>query len=111
MLELSEVWKRYCKLAETADVQIPPSFISRRTSFKEKLAPQVEDIYDFITMKKKQTLLVPLKFEHSAMNNLVMADHEEATPINVYEPDEDGFLEMVHLALKLRSDIQCTKAL
>ena len=105
VLELSEVWKRYCKLADIAHVQIPPSFLSRRASFKEKLAPQVEDVYDFINMKKKQTLLVPLKFEHSAMYNLVTDDHEDTSPINVYNPSEDGFLEMVHLALKLRSDI------
>ena len=79
VLELSEVWKRYCKLAGIAHVQIPPSFLSRRASFKEKLAPQVEDVYDFINMKKKQALLVPLKFEHSAMYNLVTDDHEDTS--------------------------------
>ena len=105
VLELSEVWERYCKLVDIAHVQIPPSFLSRRASFKEKLAPQVEDVYDFINRKKKHTLLVPLKFEHSAMYNLVTDDHEDTSPINVYNPSEDGFLEMVHLALKLRSDI------
>ena len=38
------------------------------------------------------------------MYNLVTDDHEDTSPINVYNPSEDGFLEMVHLALKLRSD-------
>lgn len=105
VLELSEVWKRYRDLAETAGLQIPQSFISRRASFKEKLAREVADVYDFITIKKRQTLIVPVKFQHSAIYNLVMDDNEDISPINVHEPSEDGFLEMVHLALKLRSDI------
>ena len=54
VLELSEVRKRYTKLADAASVQIPASFISRRASFKEKLVLQVEDVYDSMTVREKR---------------------------------------------------------
>jgi len=105
VLEISEVWKRYCALAETADVEIPASFKSRRTSFKEKLVSQIKEEYDIITIPGKQTLLIPLKFERSAIYDLVTEDTEEPSPLQVYDHGDDAFLEMVHVALKLRSDI------
>ena len=37
ILQLSDVWTRYMELAEETNIEIPQSFISRRSSFKEKL--------------------------------------------------------------------------
>ena len=37
VFQLSEVWNRYCELAQQANVEIPASFRSRRATFKEKL--------------------------------------------------------------------------
>ena len=44
ILELKEVWFRFCSLAPKQNVDIPPSFKSRMTTFKEYLAPHVADI-------------------------------------------------------------------
>ena len=110
VLELSEVWKRYCYLAEKAGVEIPTSFVSRRASFKEKLAPRVKDDYECISVQKRQTLLVPVKFGHLSMYSRLTHDaadeeDQEDSSMHIYQSNDNSFLEMVHLALKLRSDI------
>ena len=51
-------------------------------------------------------MLVPIKFSHIPVSQVLnqQTQSEPATP--VYQPDErDDFLSMVHVALKLRSDI------
>ena len=37
ILELSEVWNRYCELAEQAGTEVPHSFVSRHATFMEDL--------------------------------------------------------------------------
>ena len=69
ILELKEVWLRYCSLAAEQNVDIPPSFRSRITTFKEYIAPHVADVYDFVLLRdqaiaERQTMLVPTKFCH-----------------------------------------------
>ena len=64
ILELSEVWNRYCELAEQAGTEVPHSFVSRRATFKEKLQSQLE-VYDFVIMCNqaigdRKTVLVPI---------------------------------------------------
>ncbi|KAL9951253.1 hypothetical protein ACROYT_G043887 [Oculina patagonica] len=39
ILDLKEVWLRYCSLAAEQAIEIPPSFRSRMTTFKEYIAP------------------------------------------------------------------------
>jgi hypothetical protein len=41
VLQLMEVFNRYSELAEKANIVIPTSFVSRRTTFKEKLQEAV----------------------------------------------------------------------
>ena len=41
ILELKEVWLRYCFLAAEQNMAIPPSFRSRMTTFKEHMASYV----------------------------------------------------------------------
>lgn len=38
VLQLSEVYNRYCELAEKANIEVPASFRNRRTTLKEKLS-------------------------------------------------------------------------
>ena len=59
VLQLSDVWTRYCQLAEKANVEVPASFQSRRATFKEKLHVYAQDTYDFINVPNKGTLLIP----------------------------------------------------
>ena len=49
ILELSEVWKRYCEPAKLAGTVLPQSFVSRCASFKEKLQSLL-DVYYFIVI-------------------------------------------------------------
>jgi len=109
VLELSEVWKRYCHLAETADIDVPACFTSRRSSFKEKLKPYISNFFEFVVMhnqavEDRQTLLVPTKYGHVPISKLI-AEDEDAHTIPAYQPVDDLFLEMVHVAFKLRSEI------
>jgi hypothetical protein len=43
-------------------------------------------------------------FEHVPISNL-RAEHDKSLSMPVYQPADHGFMEMVHVALKLRSDI------
>lgn len=56
VLQLSEVFNRYCELAEKANIEVPASFRGRRTTFKEKLELYAEESYDFITAPNKNFL-------------------------------------------------------
>lgn len=111
VLELEQVWLHYKKLADEAGIEIPRSFISRPSTFKEKLSTLVNDIYEFIVLHDqsaygKQTILLPIKFRNIPFSEWYDQDLEEgSTTIPVFKPPEDDFLSMVHVALKLRSDI------
>ena len=102
ILELSEVWNRYCELAELAGTEVPHSFVSRRATFKEKLQSQLE-VYDFVIMCN-QAILVPTDFRHIPITRLLDETDDQST-MQVYKPGNSEFLELVHVALKLRSDI------
>ena len=107
-LQLIEIWTRYCDLAKEKDTNIPQSYFSRRATFKAKLVTYVSDVYDFIVLRSeaienRQTVLVPTKFTHIPISEMINKDDVDLK-IPLYSPD-DGFLEMVHVALRLRSDI------
>ena len=109
--ELKEVWLRYCSLAAEQNMDIPPSFRSRMTTFKEHIAPHVADVYDFVLLRdqavsERQTVLVPIKFCHIPVSQVLNQQAQSNPIIPIYQPDEkDDFLSMVHVALRLRSDI------
>ncbi|MES9880098.1 MAG: hypothetical protein ABW185_04375 [Sedimenticola sp.] len=115
VLELEQVWIRYQTLANDAAIEIPRSFTSRIATFKEKLSFSVNDIYEFIVLNDqapadRQTILVPTKFCHIPFSHWVDSDHdseEDLSTIPVFKcKEDDEFLAMVHVALRLRSDIQ-----
>ncbi|CAH3166947.1 unnamed protein product [Porites lobata] len=92
ILELKEVWLRYCSLASENNIDIPPSFRSRMTTFKEHITPHVADFYDFVLLRNQAI----------AERQTVLSESR----IPVFQPDErDDFLSLVHVALKIRSDI------
>ena len=92
-------------------MDIPPSFRSRMTTFKEHIPPHVADVYDFVLLRDQvvsehQTVLVPIKFCHIPVSQVLNQQAQSSPIIPSYQPDEkDDFLSMVHVALKLRSDI------
>ena len=92
-------------------MDIPPSFRSLMTTFKEHIAPHVADVYDFVLFRdqavsERQIVLVPIKFCHIPVSQVLNQQAQSNPIIPIYQPDEkDDFLSMVHVALKLRSDI------
>jgi hypothetical protein len=44
VLELQVIWWRYCDIAQSSGLIIPLSFISRMTTFTDKLSEQIHDI-------------------------------------------------------------------
>ena len=69
ILDLVDVWDRYCTISDDAQAQIPPSCLSRRNTFKDKLADCVEGLFEVVVLLDKgrnepRTVLVPSKFRH-----------------------------------------------
>ena len=109
VLDLEEVWDYYQRLCEESGEKVPNSFLSRRSSFKDKLKETVEKYYEFHILQKSEehekcTVLVPKDFSHIPIAQLLASRDDECT-IPVYRPGDDIFLSMIHVALKLRSDI------
>ena len=71
VIQLSEVWTRYCELAEKAGVEIPASFQSRRSTFKSKVQSYTRGSYDFINVPNQNVLLIPRQFYHVPLSHLL----------------------------------------
>ena len=56
VLQLSDTWQRYIDLAKETSTDIPPSFLSRRTTFKEKLQYRVGDVFEFVQPLQRNKL-------------------------------------------------------
>ena len=109
ILELSEVWNRYCEIAEVAGTVVPQSFVSRRKTFKEKLQSLFSEHHDFVVMHNqavgdRQTILIPLSMRHIPITNL-LDQRDCESMMRQYKAGDNEFLELVHVALRLRSDI------
>ena len=73
------------------------------STFQEYIAPHVADFYDFVFC---QTVLVPIKFSHIPVSQVLNQQTQSEPAMPVYQPDErHDFLSMVHVAFKPRSDI------
>ena len=64
IMQLSDIWDRYCILIEETCSTIPMSFHSRRSSFKENLQRKLKNLFQFISplersTDERDTLLVP----------------------------------------------------
>lgn len=93
--ELSEVWNRYCVLAEIAKVTISPSYLSRRSTFKEKLQQRQRNTYEFINLQQ-EILLVPVEFGHVPLS-ILLSEPKEHSLIPKYTAPE-GFMELIQLS-------------
>ena len=114
VLLLSDVWTRYKVLAEDTGSQIPQSFISRRSSFKEKLIARVGELFEFVQplerdKHEREPILVPYKYCHQVLAGKFydssVEDKDEMLTMPTFKPEEDDFLSMIHIALKLRREI------
>ena len=110
ILELTDVWERYCTLANEADITIPSSFMSRRSTFKDKLAERVDGVYEVIVLHDQahtepRTVLIPTKFHHIPLSDMVKDDGVKLTIPPFKHQTDDSFLAMVHVALRIRGDM------
>ena len=110
VFELLNVWERYLEMANAIPVEVPPSYRSRLSTFKEALIPLVDEVYDFIVLRnaapsERQTLLVPKDCAHVPVSKLIDTEDTDEMTIPIFRREDDEFLAMVHVALKLRSDI------
>jgi len=112
ILDLADVWDRYCTIASDAQINIPSSFLSRRSTFKDKLADHLESIYEVIVLhdqpqNEPRSVLVPSKFRHIPVSVMVKEDTSDVNRLipSFKHEDNDTFLSMVHTALRIRGDM------
>ena len=111
ILDLVDAWDRYCKISDDAQAQIPPSFLSRRNTFKDKLANCLKGLYEVVVLHDKarnepRTVLVPSKFRHLPVSAMINDDSDVKRLIPTFKHDDQGpFLTMVHVALQIRGDM------
>ena len=77
VLELNEVRDRYCAILKENNVEIPHSFVSRMSTFKEKLVPLIRKFYEIIVLhdrpaNERRTVFVPIEFSRKQWSNRKM---------------------------------------
>ncbi|PIK40695.1 hypothetical protein BSL78_22450 [Apostichopus japonicus] len=112
VLCLDDVWNRYMTIAEESNIPIPKSFISRRANFTTKLRSKVEDVITFVVSEgprsETRTVLLPIKYTGSVMyicQSTAEAKDDDLLTIPPYVPEDDTFISLVHVALKIRGDL------
>ena len=103
VIKLSDAWERYTTLAEEAQIEIPSSFLSRKSTFKEKLLLRLAIVIDCIP-SGRESLLIPTQYVNLAVSQLA-TETDELLTMPTYAPHEDIFLSLVHVALKIRGDL------
>ena len=110
---MNDVWERYKELAEESSTVIQPSYYSRRTTFKEKLQSHLGDIYNFFqplerSPSERITILIPTKYQPTVVLQMMEDKDVDDTTLPQYVPQDDIFLSLVHVALKIRGDMMET---
>ena len=112
VIKLNDAWDRYKALAEKAQIEVPRSFISRRSTFKDKLLLSLGNLMDCVqplerSPSERLSLLIPTKYANIAVSKLAneSADTDDLLTMPTYKPHEDIFLSLVHVALKIRGDL------
>ena len=65
VIKLNDAWDRYMVLAERAEIEIPRSFISRRSTFKDKLLLRVGNAMDCVQLHFEKSLSKVSEFAYS----------------------------------------------
>ena len=66
-IKLSNTWERYTMLGEKAQIEIPSSFLSRKSKFKEKLLLRLANVIDCIP-SGRESLLIPTQYVNLAVS-------------------------------------------
>ena len=108
VLKLDDVWDRYIALTRELDIIIPVSFVSRRSTFKEKIEAKLGGIIQFykllhVEISDRHTIIIPTRYQSHGIPQLAEKVYDELS-ISSYHPEkEDEFFSSC--ALKIRSDV------
>ena len=97
VLELNEVWDRYCAISKENNVEIPHSFVSRMSTFKEKLVPLIRKFYEIIVLidrpaNGRRTVFVPIEFSRKQWSNRKNEDDDTVLcTIPEFRPQDEDF--------------------
>lgn len=103
---MKDVWQRFTDLCRSKNEDIPPSFVSRLSTFKEKLSKSIGEIFYFHQplnkdIHEREMLLIPKKYLHEAL--LAKEDLGQLPSPNVsIASNETDIMDIVHTALKVR---------
>ena len=91
VIKLNDAWNRYVTLAEKAEIEIPRSFISRRSTFKDKLLLRLGNVMDCVqplekSPSERMSLLIPTKYANIAVSKLAneSADADDLLTMPIY---------------------------
>ena len=97
-------------ILQHVNVSISTFFQTRRSTFKEKLVPLVEDVMQFAPSLKlrsssgeSRTLAIPIHYSHKPLIKAVKPQYEGSLTMSPYNPGDET-LNMIHAALKVRKD-------
>ena len=84
--------------------------MSRRSTFKDKLAERTHGVYELIVLRDQahtepRTLLVPTKFRHMPLSTMVKDDGVELSISTFTHQTDVSCPSMVHVALRIRGDM------
>ena len=111
VLELNDVWDHYEVFAAESLCTVPQSFKSRRATFRSSLQLNIGDHYTFIRqlnreISERKMLLFPITKYGSNRSNVINLEQDvDQTTLPVHKSKIDMFQYLVHVALKIRSDI------
>ena len=92
---------------------MPPSYVSRRSTFRAKLEKHLSEVFHFHRplsrdINERETLLISHIYRDQVAVEKIYGDE---TAIPSYEPKLDsGFCQLVHVALRLRSDLRAASS-
>lgn len=114
MVTLNAVWDRYVSLAQAAGEEVPSSFISRRSTFKDAIQKNTANLFQFYQpldkpKEERHMLLIPTrKVVPVAATQMSNDPSDSEVTVAAYEDQEDNtfFRELVHVALRLRAQLR-----
>lgn len=101
------MFKRFCDLCEQLHENVPQSFLTRQSTFKEKLCESVGDIFYFYqpthrSIHERQMLMIPTQCLHKIIDK---AD-EDVTSVHSNNVSIEGdIMTVVHSALICRKQV------
>ena len=110
VLKLDDVWNRHVELTKELNITIPASLASRKSTFKDKIEAKLGGIIQFyrpldVEISDRQTIIIPTRYQVHGISQLSKTIGEELSIPSFHPEQEDEFLALVHVALKIRSDI------